>query len=128
MPSKRSTGKMGATCSGRRSRTWCSSALMPPKKRAPLRHCPCGQKRENRGTGSRQLMTCVGLLALRRHWWGNRCTCAVAAGYQLDACLGLDSYLNNDVKANAQRAGRMREKAQLADNVQIGRASCRERV
>src|SRR5262245_61209228 len=62
-------------------------------------------------------MTCVGLLALRRHWWGNRCPCAVAAGYQVDACLGLDSYLNNDVKANAQRAGRMREKAQLADNV-----------
>ena len=30
---------------------------------------------------------------------------------------GLDSYPNNDMKANAQGVGRVREKAQLADNV-----------
>ena len=74
----------------------------PPKKGAPLRRCPCGQARENRGVASRDVFTCLGPIGLRRRWWGSRCPCA-PGGYHADAVLGLDGGLSPRLQRKACR-------------------------
>src|SRR5919108_102112 len=39
---------------------------------------------------TRQVVSCLGALRLRRRWWGSRCGCE-GPGYAADALLGLDS-------------------------------------
>ena len=72
------------------------------EKGAPLRRCPCGQARENRGPGSREVFTCLGPVALRRRWWGSRCPCC-PGGYHADAVLGLDGGLSPRLQRKACR-------------------------
>jgi len=72
------------------------------KKGAPLRRCPCGQAREDRGAGSREVLTCVGRVGLRRRRWGSRCACA-PGGYQADATPGLDGGLSPRPQAKSSR-------------------------
>ncbi len=72
------------------------------KKGAPLRRCSCGQARENRGAGSREVFTCLGPVALRRRWWGSRCPCS-PGGYHADAVLGLDGGLSPRLQRKACR-------------------------
>src|SRR4051794_3325864 len=69
---------------------------------APLRQCSCGQARENRGPGSREVFTCLGPVALRRRWWGSRCSCS-PGGYHADAVLGLDGGLSPRLQRKACR-------------------------
>jgi hypothetical protein len=67
-----------------------------------LRRCSCGQTRENRGPASRDVLTCVGRVELRRRWWGSRCVCA-PGGSHADALLGLDGGLSPRLQAKSCR-------------------------
>ena len=48
-------------------------------------------------------MSCLGSLALSRHWWGNRCACDREAGYHVDALVGLDGYLSRRLQRQVCR-------------------------
>lgn len=69
-------------------------------------------------------MTCLGTLGLHRHWWGNRCPCAIPAGYHVDDGLRLDGYLSRRLQRQACRltADRSFEKARedLIETLGVG--------
>ena len=65
-----------------------------------MRRCPCGQARENRGVAVRDIFTCLGLIGLRRRWWGSRCPCS-PGGYRADEVLGLDGGLGPRLQRKA---------------------------
>jgi hypothetical protein len=48
-------------------------------------------------------VTCLGNLALSRHWWGNRCACDRQAGYHVDALVGLDGSLSQRLQRQVCR-------------------------
>lgn len=48
-------------------------------------------------------MTCLGTLQLQRHWWGNRCSCALAGGYHVDEALRLQSPLSRRLQRQVCR-------------------------
>jgi hypothetical protein len=52
--------------------------------------------------GSREVFTCLGPVALRRRWWGSRCSCS-PGGYHADAVLGLDGGLSPRLQRKACR-------------------------
>jgi hypothetical protein len=59
-------------------------------------------------------VSCLGVLHLERHWWGNRCPCPTPAGYHVDACLGLEGSLSRRLQRQVCRltAERSFQKAQ----------------
>jgi hypothetical protein len=52
--------------------------------------------------GSREVLTCLGPVRLRRRWWGSRCPCS-PGGYHADATLGLDGGLSPRLQRKACR-------------------------
>ncbi|HEY7327972.1 MAG TPA: hypothetical protein VH592_10045 [Gemmataceae bacterium] len=88
------------------------------EKGAPIRQCCCGQKREDRGKGRRQLTSCLGTLTLLRHWWGNRCPCVTPGGYHLDAALRVDGHLSRRLQRHICRLSAERSFATTRDDLQ----------
>ena len=50
-------------------------------------------------------MTCLGTLVLQRHWWGNRCPCAVAPGYHIDDDFRFHDHLSRRLQRHVCRLG-----------------------
>jgi hypothetical protein len=48
-------------------------------------------------------VTCLGTVALKRHWWGNRCACAIAPGYHVDDRLRLQHRLSRRLQRQVCR-------------------------
>ena len=48
-------------------------------------------------------MTCLGTIALKRHWWGNRCPCTITPGYHVDDRLRLDHHLSRRLQRQVCR-------------------------
>ena len=48
-------------------------------------------------------MSCVGGVAVRRRWWGNRCPCATPGGYHADAAVGLTGFLSRRLQQHVCR-------------------------
>jgi hypothetical protein len=48
-------------------------------------------------------VSCLGVVQLRRHWWGRRCACDAAGGYHVDASLGIDGYLTRRLQQHVCR-------------------------
>lgn len=71
------------------------------KKGAPIRTCPCGRARENRGTKARQFVTTVGVLSLRRRYW--QCRCGAEGAYAADAVIGLNRRVSKVVQRHCCR-------------------------
>jgi hypothetical protein len=48
-------------------------------------------------------VSCLGVLHLKRHWWGNRCPCPTLAGYHVDDCLGVEGSLSRRLQRQVCR-------------------------
>src|ERR1700690_2415336 len=81
-----------------------AQVCQPRKKGAPLRQCPCGRAKENREPKTRQLVSAVGQVSIRRRYW--QCRCGTTDGaYAADALLGLDGRYSRTVQQHACRLG-----------------------
>jgi hypothetical protein len=49
------------------------------------------------------VLSCLGGIRVRRHWWGNRCGCAAGAGYQADGEVGLTGSLSRRLQQHVCR-------------------------
>lgn len=66
-----------------------------------MRRCPCGRLKENRGPKARQLVSAVGVVAVRRRYW--QCRCGAAGAYAADDVLGLDGRCSKTVHKHCCR-------------------------
>jgi hypothetical protein len=87
MPAKKRSSKKGEIFKDRCSAKQWLDASRPPKKRAPIRVCACGRKKENRGPKERRLMSAVGAVVFRRRYW--KCICGADGSYAADELLGV---------------------------------------
>jgi hypothetical protein len=71
------------------------------KKGAPIRVCPCGRAKENRGPKARQLVSAVGVIDLTRRYW--QCRCGAGGSYAADAVLGIEARFSRTVQKHACR-------------------------
>ena len=90
------------------SRSWksnCSSQLCHPRKKGtPIRSCACGRAKENRGPKTRQFVSVVGVVPIRRRYW--QCRCGTTAGvYAADEVLGLEGRYSRTLQKHACRLG-----------------------
>ena len=68
---------------------------------APISVRGCGRAEENRGPKDRQLVTAVGVIAVRRRYW--QCRYGEPGGYVADAVVGLDGRYSRVVRTHLCR-------------------------
>jgi hypothetical protein len=99
MPVRTPSSAADATCKGSCFKRRSDDASRSPKKRASLRQCACAGAKENRGPKTRQLLSAVGVVPIRRR-------CGTTAGaYAADEVLGREGRSSRTLQKHACRRG-----------------------
>jgi hypothetical protein len=66
-----------------------------------IRACECGRAKENRGPKSRQLVSAVGVVSIKRRYW--KCRCGAVGSYAVDDVLGLSGRFSQTLQKHSCR-------------------------